>query len=599
MLLGYNNRIAFVDLTSRSVSYLTPDEQLPRGVIGGRGLGAAFLQKHSRAKDPLSEESLLFAGVGPLTGSGFPLANRLTFVFWSPQTRTIAWANTGGYAGAELKSSGLDALVVTGRSEKPVFLLAENSELSIRDAASYWGRGAIESVVDLRHQLGDARVLSIGSAGENLVTFANVVNDGGRTSGVRHGVGCLMGSKLLKAIVIRGNPSRRLEVADRAAHIESLKRMTAKIRGSPLLNHENGLLAVHGTPIAAEYLGRYDALPVKNFSSTVLEGYLQVGGRSMSSSTLISRLTCTNCPVACRRETASSEKYHFRVEGPDFAQISSLGTNCGVLGLGAIGYLNQLCYEDGLDPIEMGNQMAVLAELRERLGVADGPEWGDVDTMASLIRQTSKRQGVGEYLGLGPVGLSGHFGAPELNMSVKRLSIQNTDPRVEQAWGLLNATENFGAGAHIWVYADLVYALRESGVPTLVTPESSPWDVAGMVKYKQDLVAVLDSLQVCAFSAYAFSVEDYATELNNVTGSTVDSEELLAIGDRINSIERRFNLEHGVTPADDSLPQRFLDEPLPSGMHRGKVCDLGPMLTEYRKIRKESGSASNGLPRLL
>src|SRR5437773_2242164 len=138
MILGYNNRIAFVDISSREVSYLQPDESLLRKVIGGRGLGSAVLYKHGRGIEPLAEESLLFAGVGPLTGTGFPLANRLTFVFRSPQTRTTAWAHTGGYAGAELKSSGLDAIVIRGKSDKPAYLLAQNSSVSILDATKFW-----------------------------------------------------------------------------------------------------------------------------------------------------------------------------------------------------------------------------------------------------------------------------------------------------------------------------------------------------------------------------------------------------------------------------------------------------------------------------
>ncbi len=585
MLHGYNNRIGVVDLTSNSVSYVEPDSSLLQRFLGGRGLGCAILYKHARNVDPLSENSLLCVLTGPVTGSGIPLANRLTFVFRSPQTGTIAWANTGGYAGTALKSAGLDAIVVKGRAERPVYLLTENSSISILDASGLWGRGAIEVVTAIRHQQGDARVLAIGPAGEKLVTIANVVNDTGRTSGVRHGVGCVMGSKLIKAIVIKGDASRRIEMADRTAHLDLVKSIIPKIRLSPLLNHETGLLAVHGTPIAGEFLGKNDAVPVKNYQTTVLENYNEVGGRQLTKSILISRLTCSNCPVGCRRETAGTGAHSFRVEGPDYSQISALGTNCFVTDLEVIGYMNYLCYEYGLDPIEMGNELALLAELTERGAAKEGLRWGDTEMMIRLIRQTAYREGMGDAIAKGPDELATQFGFPELSMSVKGITVQNTDPRVEPAWGLLNATENFGGAEHIWVYADLVNSLRESGVVSLIGGESTPEEIARAVKYKQDLVAVLDSLQVCAFSSYAFSVEDYVGALNNIAGSRLTTDDLMRIGEGIFGLEKRFNLENGLD-SQDTLPSRFLEEPLPVGKHEGKVCDLQPMLREYHGLRK-------------
>ncbi len=233
-----------------------------------------------------------------------------------------------------MKSVGFDAVLVRERSENSVYLLTEESKISVVDAASIWGRGAIKSVVKFRQLHGDVRVLSIGPAGERLVKLANVVNGTGRTSGVRHGVGAVMGSKNLKVItIIKDYPARRVEMFDRPSHLELLKQTLAKIRDSSLLNHDMGLLAVHGTPIAAELLGKNDTLPVKNYKSTTLENHLAVGGQIMTKTVLISRLTCANCPVCCRRETVSAGEYSFKVEGPDYAQIGSLGTSCFVTDL--------------------------------------------------------------------------------------------------------------------------------------------------------------------------------------------------------------------------------------------------------------------------
>ena len=585
MTKGYNNRIAIVDLTSREVEYSTFAETGLEQWLGGRGLGAALISKHSKTTAPLSPESFLYFGIGPLTGSGFPLSNRLTFVFKSPLTGTIAWANTGGYAGAEMKSAGFDAIMLHGRSENPVYLLTGGSKISIVDAASVWGRGAIESVVKFRQLHGDVRVLSIGPAGERLVKLANVVNDTGRTSGVRHGVGAVMGSKNLKAIIIKGDPTRRVEIFDRPSHLELLKQTLAKIRDSSLLNHDTGLLAVHGTPVAAELLGKNDALPVKNYQSTTLENHFAVGALMMTKTVLISRLTCANCPVGCRRETASAGKYSFRVEGPDYAQISSLGTSCFVTDLEAIGYMNYLCYDYGLDPIEVGNELAILAELTEKCAVKQGLRWGDEGRMIELIRQTAYLEGVGGELALGPDEFAGSHGHPEVSMTVKGITIQNTDPRAEAAWGLLNATENFGAGEHIWVHADLIQSFKDTGLRTLVGLHSTPREIAAAVKYKQDFVALLDSLQVCAFSSFVLSPDDYAKELHNVTGTQMTGEDLLEVGERVFTLERKFNADNGITRSADTLPKRFLEEPIPSGLHKGAVCNLGPMIREYHAIR--------------
>jgi aldehyde:ferredoxin oxidoreductase len=582
---GYNNRLAWVDLTNRRIEYVEPSQRMLDGVLGGRGLGAAILYKHARTVQPLAVESLFCVMVGPLTGTGFPLANRLAFVFRSPLTGTIAWANTGGYAGSALKNAGLDGIVVEGGASEPVYLFVENGRGIIYDAAPLWGQAATATVTQLRHEHGDVRVLAIGPAGENLVKLATVVNDTGRTSGVRHGPGCVMGSKNLKAIVVKGGHIPRVSFANKAAHLQQARVILGKLRQSPLLNHETGLLAVHGTPIASDALGKNDALPFRNYHYTTMEGYEQVGGKHMTGTILITRLTCSYCPVSCRRETTSTGKYGFRAEGPDYAQISSLGTNCAITDLEAIAYMNHLCYELGLDPIEMGNTLAMLAEYTEHQDTKDGLKWGDVDRMVELIQSTAARRGVGELLGMGAAEAAARLGAPALSMSVKGITIQNTDPRAEPAWGLLNATENFGGAVHIWVYGKLVYGLRDAGVEVVVGPHDTAADLAQRVKRGQDLVALLDSLQVCAFSSYAFALEDYAAALNNVTGRGVGSDELLGIGERIFTLERMFNEANGFGPADDSLPTRFLAEPVPSGQHRGKVCLLGPMLQNYYTSR--------------
>ncbi len=591
-LHGVNFRIAYIDLSRGSVEYIDTGVAGLSIFLGGRGLGGAYVYRLSAHLDPLDSGSAIAIMTGPLTGTGFPMANRLTFVFKSPLTGTIAWANTGGYAGSELKNAGFDGIVIVGRSRSPVYLLVRDGSIEIRDASDLWGLGAIETISLLRRVHGDSRVLAIGPAGENLVRFANVVNDTGRASGVRHGVGCVLGSKRVKAIVIPGGHRGGFSIADKAGRVRVIGSIMSKIRSSSLLDRERGLLAVHGTPIAVEALGANDAIPYMNYRYTRVDGYSAVGGRSMSSTILISRLTCSYCPVMCRRDTASAGRFSFRVEGPDYAQISSLGTNNALLDLEAIAYLNYLSYDLGLDPIEMGNILATLAEISEVAGLdrGEGLGWGDVSRMIELMEATARREDIGDLLAEGAPKLASSYGYPELSMSVKGVTIQNTDPRVEPAWGLINSVEGFGGAAHIWIYGDLIKSFTTLGVPQLIRDHGDPKEVAEKVAFKQAMVAVLDSLQVCAFSSYALDLDDYIAGLRVVNGLDLSRGELLDIGVRILDLERLFNERSGISPDSDSLPRRFLEEPVPSGRHRGRICDLEPMLSKYYSIRGlESG----------
>ena len=588
-MFGNRGRIAVVDLTARHVDTSEIPESVFRSFIGGRGLGAAILLRHGGDGEALAPESPLCMLVGPMTGTDFPLANRLTFVFRSPQTGTVAWANTGGYIAAELRNGGLDGIVVLGQAEGPVYMHVAGAEVTIRSARPLWGKGALATTEALQAAHPSARVLAIGPAGEALVPIATVINDKGRASGVRNGVGAVWGAKGLKAIVVEDQPVRKPAVADPGVYKELVRGVQAKIRASTVLDSKTGTMAVHGTAIALEALGAHEALPTRNHTRTTHPRYREMGGRALSETVLVDRLTCTRCPIRCRRVTASQGRFRFHVEGPDYAQLCAFGPNADLVDLEAIAYMNYLCYDLGLDPIEMGNSLAMLAEATDRGLVRNGVAWGDAARFEALIRQAGMQDGEWARLGLGASGAAVELGLDALAMSVKGISIQNVDPRPEPAWGLLNATESLGAAAHIWTYGDLVYAMRDVGVEPIVTPESSPLEIAGAVKHKQDLVAALDAMTVCSFSSYAFSLDDYAAALSSVTHTSWSPDTLLDAGARIVDLERQFNAACRIGAAADTLPDRFLKESVPTGRHAGKVCDLQPMLRAYYELRGWQG----------
>ncbi len=581
----HHGRLAVVDLTCRRVDYSTAPDSVLRRFIGGRGLGAAILCRHGGTVEPLEPESPLCMLVGPMTGTDFPLSNRLVFAFRSPQTRTLAWATTGGYIAAELKNGGLDGIVLLGRADAPVYLHVQGTSVALHCARPLWGKGALETTEALQAKHQEARVLTIGPAGEALVPIASVINDKGRASGVRNGVGAVWGSKGLKAVVVDDQPERRPEVADPVAYKALLRGVQHKIRASRVLDSKTGTMAVHGTAIALEALGKHGALPTRNHTLTAHPRYAEMGGKALTEKVLVDRMTCTRCPVRCRRVTASHGRYKFHVEGPDYAQLCAFGPNCDLVDVEAVSYLNYLCYDLGLDPIEMGNTIAMLAEATERGLAPHGVAWGDAERFAALTRQAGTRKGEWSRLGLGAAGAARSLGLDPLAMSVKGIAIQNVDPRPEPAWGLLNATEALGAAAHIWTYGDLVHAMRDVGVEPVVRPESTPGEIAARVKDKQDLVAALDAMTVCAFSSYACSAEDYAAGLGSVTHASWSATDLLAAGARIVDLERQYNADCGIGPEEDTLPERFLQEPVPTGPHAGKVCHLAPMLNAYYALR--------------
>ena len=471
---GYHHRIAAVSLNHSAARHVRLDDTLLREYVGGRGVGAALLAEQDRGVEPLDPDSLFCLLTGPLTGSDFPLSNRLALVFRSPLTRTIASAMTGGYFAAELKKGGLDGILLDGRAPKPSYVFVEGTRVEIRDAGALWGKGAVETVSLLQAAHRDSHVLAIGPSGEAMSPIATVINDKGRASGVRHGVGAVLGSKRVKAIVVRRTGAAKLAPADRAAFDDLRRRVHALLLESPLLSSKTGTLALHGTAIAVDMLGQHEALPTMNYRFTRMAGHEDIGGIRMSQTILRERLTCTGCPVRCRREVGSDGPRPYTTEGPDYSQLSSLGSNCLVRDLEALGYLNYLCYELGIDPIEMGNTLAMLAEATELGLTRTGLRWGDADRMIELIELTGRGEGIGGVLALGASAAANRIGAPHLAMSVKGISIQNVDPRPEPAWGLLNATENSGGAAHVWTYGDLVYGLRHAGVAPLVGPRSSP-----------------------------------------------------------------------------------------------------------------------------
>ncbi|MDI3317720.1 MAG: aldehyde ferredoxin oxidoreductase family protein [Bacillota bacterium] len=583
MLGGYANRIAWIDLTSGDIEYRPVDERLARTYIGGRGLGVRFVLDNGPHVEPLSPENILCLMNGPISGTLVNMSGRMAVVTRSPLTGTVTDSHIGGWTAARLKWAGFDGLVFRGRADHPVYAYVEDGRVQLMDATPYWGKGIHETIAALRERHGerDVSVLAIGPAGENQVRFAAMINENDRAAG-RGGTGAVAGSKGLKAVVIKA-PSRLPKPADpeafSVAHDEALR----QINESPITGPRKGGLSVYGTNVLMNITNVAGALPVRNGQTTTMATAELTSGEWVREHILVGEPTCHACPVACKKEV-EIKAGRFKVRGESFEYESSwaLGANCGNDDAASIAYMIALCNDLGMDTIETGNALSMSMEATER-GLLQGERalaWGDTEGMVRTIEAIAHRHpGLGELLADGPARAAQRLGAPELSMSVKGQSIPAYDPRGIQGMGLGYATSNRGA-CHLRGYTPAAELL---GIP--VATDRLAWKGKGeLLKTFQDLHAFSDSMDVCKFSAFAESAENYAAQFSAVTGWKITAEDVMRIGERIYNLERYYNNLAGFTGDDDTLPRRFLEEPAAGGSE-GSVTRLSDMLEEYYAAR--------------
>jgi len=570
-----------VDLSSEKLSEKKLDEKLARGYLGGRGLGVRILYDRVGPEvDPLSPENLLIFAIGPLTGTAVPASGRHCVVTKSPLTGTILDSQSGGYWGAELRFAGYDAIVVSGRAEKPTYLWVHDGGASLHDAIALWGKGCHATTDAICKELKDdrVRVACIGPAGERLVRIAAIINDKHRACG-RGGVGAVMGSKNLKAVAVRGKGKPR--IADE-------KDFTTCVRECQKLIKENAVtssaLPTYGTSILVNIINEHGIYPTRNFQTGVFPAADRTSGETMAETILLRNKGCFACPMACGRVTKVGD---LETEGPEYETIWAFGAQCGVDDLEAITRANHLCNDLGLDTISMGSTIGCAMELSER-GKFKGPKFSDAKAIVELTRATAMREGLGDKLAEGSARLAKGCGLPDLSMSVKGLEIPAYDPRGVQGHGLAYATSNRGS-CHLRAY---MIAPEVLGLPKLMERFSTSGKPEMTVIF-QNLTATVDSLILCEFTMFALETVEYAKLLSAATGIEFSDEEVMLIGERIWNLERLFNIREGFGAKDDTLPKRLLEEPMPEGPSKGRTCMLDKMLPSYYAFR---GWDSKGVP---
>jgi aldehyde:ferredoxin oxidoreductase len=582
---GYADKVAWVDLNSGTTEFKPIPEDYKIKYIGARGVGDRFVFDNGPSVDPLSPDNILCFMNGPLTGSEANMSGRMAIVTKSPLTGTITDSHHGGWSAARLRWAGYDGLVFKGKAPKPTYVYIHDDQFELLDASDVWGKGVHDTVKYFREKYGekDLTVITIGPAGENLVKFANWMNEDDRASG-RGGTGCVGGSKNLKAIVIKAE-KKLVKAADRekwkAAHTKALAEiMDERVVTSP----RKGGLSVYGTNVLMNMTNVIGGLPAKNSQFAAFEGAEKISGEYVNDNLLVDNPTCHACPVACKKEVEVKDGPYagLRMESQEYEPSWSVGANCGNDDARVIAKMIDTCNDMGMDAIEIGHPLSIWMEASEK-DFTNGTgkiDWGDGAKMVETAELIAKREGIGAIMAEGANATAAHFGHPELAMTVKGMGIPAYDPRGIKAMGLGYATSNRGA-CHLRGYTPAAEVIGNVLGPTTVT-DPLEWKGKGeLTMIFHNVHTVTDCLDVCKFATFAESMDSFAAQYEAITGVPSSPEHLLKVGERVFTLERYYNNLNGFREGSDYLPERFTKEPSTMGGSKGHVCELDDMLVEY------------------
>jgi aldehyde:ferredoxin oxidoreductase len=576
---GYMGKLLYVDLSQGRLW----DEPLPedhaRQFVGGSGLAARIIfDMVSADTDPLGPKNPLVFMTGPFVGTAVPSSGRYSVCALSPLTRIWGEGNSGGFFGPELRFAGYDGVVITGCSDKPVWLSIVEGKPLLHDASSIWGSDSYRTQELVRQALGDqkVRVACIGAGGENRVKMAAVMNDHGRTAG-RTGMGAVMGSKRLKAIGVRGQAKIPLADSERLKILA--REIITDMRDSVLPQ----ALRLAGTAGTADALMMYGDMPNRYFQQGNWDNASNLSGLVMAEQYQNKTYACYRCPIGCGRETRAPKYGVERVDGPEYETLAAFGSLMMVDDLQAVIYAGHLCNVHGVDTISTGCTIALACEMFERgiLSQADtgGLEirYGDIALAHRLIEMIARREGFGDVLAEGSAALAERFGVPELAVTVKRLDVAMHDPRAFAGMAITYALSPCGA-SHM--QGDMYGVdMGQCQVPEIGIMAGERFDSSeekGRIAARQQAWRSLyNALTMCQFQD--LGMERMLAALKSITGWDLKAEDLSNMGKRILTLKRMLNMRRGITRADDTLPSLLL-KPLKEGGTEGNVPNMDALL---------------------
>ncbi len=572
MPLGFHDRILHVHLDSGELQLEQPGEAFYRLYMGGSALALHYLLKHTKAGiDPLSPGNVLVLALGALTGAPISGQSRMTAAAKSPLTEGVGDSQCGGFFPAEMKFSGYDAVVFHGRAESPVYLWLHDGEAELRSAEHLWGLVTGEAEARLKEQLADDKIeiAQCGPAGEQLVRYAAIMNMSNRANG-RTGMGAVMGSKNLKAVVVRGRD--RPPLADRRGVIELAKWGAANFEDSDIYG-----MGLYGTAEVMNPQNRRGGQVSYNWDSGYFEQAEALDGTTMAKTILKERDTCYACTVRCKRVVEVKEG-RFTADpfygGPEYETLSSFGTYCGIDDLRAVAHANQLCNMYGMDTISCGATIAWAMNCFEEgiLTEADigGFElrYGDAEAMVRLTEMIGKREGFGDLLAEGSARAAQRIGkgSEDLVVAVKKQELPAHMPQVKRSLALIYAVNPFGAdhqsSEHDGSWRSYPQRMAEIGVTgEAVHPRELSEEKVRYALTTQHAYSALDSVNMCQFvfgpAWHLYSMGQLAEAVRRITGWEVSVEELQRVGERRLNLLRAFNAREGIGREADQLPKKL------------------------------------------
>ncbi|XES76321.1 MAG: aldehyde ferredoxin oxidoreductase family protein [Candidatus Bathyarchaeia archaeon] len=595
-MLGYAGKVLYVDLTTGKTRTEKLNEETAKKYLGGIGLGMKlWLENSAAGVDALSPENPLVLALGPVSGTMFPTGgNGHAFISKSPETGAVGEAVSHGTFGSELKRAGYDAVIITGKADRQVYLWIDDDSIQLLDASSLWGKSPSETEDAIKDELGDyyVRVAAIGMAGEKLSKIACIINEKTRAAG-RTGLGAVMGSKNLKAIAVRG--TKDIVTAKPTEFMEMVKEFHERMKG-PSTQKYRTLGTVENILIN----NTMNCMPTRNYSSAKFEDAEKVSGEALNAKYIQKIIACSSCPMRCEHEAVVREgPYKGTMARMEYDSLWALGPYTGVSKLDALIKAAELCNYYGMDAQSTGVTIGFIMDVHERailthedLGM--DAHFGNVESLLQLIELMGKREGIGDTLADGVKAAAAKIGkgTEKLAQHIKGLEVTGYDLRCLKTAALAYAVSFRGADHN----RSSAYVVDMKGRVDRLKAEKGRGKI---VKDLEDSYALIDSFIVCKNSRGSFykELEDLARLYGLVTGYDITPEELTASAERVNTLARLINIREGLTRADDTLPWKVMNEPIPDdGPVKGAVVtqdELNLMLDDYYEAR---GWDPDGVP---
>jgi aldehyde:ferredoxin oxidoreductase len=581
-----NAKILDINLTNQNVTVRTLPGDIYRLYPGGSALGMYLMLQDMKPKiDPLSPENMLIFSVSPVTGLPISGQSRMVVTTKSPLTGTAGDSQAGGFMPAHIKANGYDSIIFRGKAEKPVYIYIDGDNVEIKDAKNIWGKltGEVEGII--KEELNENRVeiAQIGPAGEKLVKYACIMNMCNRANG-RNGVGAVMGSKNLKAVVVK--KSKTIKPIDP----DNFRKLTKNVKERIEQNETISFLGLHGTDSDLEYHNQEGFLPTKNWQTGVMDNSEKITGSTMTDTILLKRDTCHACAIRCKRVVEIPGKVDPLYGGPEYETCAAFGSYCGNTNLETIAVANQICNAYGIDTISCGATIAFAMECYEKGLInsedTDGLklEFSNSEVIPIIAEMIGKREGIGDLLAEGSYMAAKRIGkdAVYLSMTCKGQEMPAHMPRGKQSLALIYAVNPFGADHQSSEHDPMLMMPSDSQERRWMSKigcndeydEFSALD-EGKVRLafnSQRFLSLLDTLSLCQFAWGAawqlYGPSDLVDMLKYGIDWDTSIYELMLIGERRINMMRYFNSREGFTSEDDAIPERLF-ESLPEGPQEG------------------------------